>query len=224
MPLRSPTLRSCADTRCASVQPHTAAPLHAVPRVGGTACWAPTRPHSVRPPRRTLQPLAAPPFACAAPYHAPAKPRPLAMPHHALTCPSAPPLAGAHSNALCAQQGRPEAVWSHRADSPHALSARCSRPNSAPSTAISPFMPMLQALCVNLLRSPGPWPPPAAPSPAPHARAAPAVLCGPHKIRGAPLRARSCAVRRHASSSPPCALGFTQPLHPERSRRLLLLW
>ena len=104
---------------------------------------------------------------------------------------------------VCARQGRPEAVWSHRADAPHALSARCGRPYSAPSAAISPSKPMLQVLCVNLPRSPGPWPPPAAPSPAPHARAAPAVLCRPHKIRAAPLRARSCAVRRHASSSPP---------------------
>ena len=66
-------------------------------------------------------------------------------------------------------------------------------------------------------------PPPAAPSPAPHAKAAPAVLCRPHGKRALPLRAHSRAVRGHAGRSPPSAPGSAQPQHPERSRRPLHL-
>ena len=174
--------------------------------------------------RATTSPLS-PPFALR---------RPTPCPRHTTPLRNAAPRPGASLRAvplplhtlprsLCAE-GPPRGSLLSQADAPHALSARCGRPLSALSAAISPSMPMQQALCVNPPRSPGPWPPPAAPSPAPHARAAPAVLCRPHENRAAPLRARSCAVRRHASSSPPCAPGYTQPLHPERSRRLLLLW
>ena len=42
-----------------------------------------------------------------------------------------------------------------------------------------------------------------APQEPPHARAAPAVLCRPHRNRAAPLRARALAVQGHAGRMPP---------------------